>query len=159
MEGGFGKTFPSLTSVGVVGYAQWKVTEDTGNDIPLILRAPKDRIFALGPEVALLQGGLVIRYYKEFWRENKRSKATTSWFLWRCLFEIQPGRSKRKEELLMNETVNAAIHFIDGGHLTLSWPQQAGSDAADIALNVRKALDMDKLVVEADGQLLVIPLQ
>ena len=59
----------------------------------------------------------------------------------------------------MSEKVQAIVHFIDGTHLTLTWPQQAGSDATLIAMNVRKALDANKIVVEADGQLLVIPLQ
>ena len=66
LEGGLGKTFPSATSIGLSGYAQWKLTDDTGADIPLLLQGQKDRIFGLGPEFGLLQGGLTIRYFFEF---------------------------------------------------------------------------------------------
>lgn len=59
IEGGFGKTFytkvnnpiPLITNIGIVGYSQFKVTGDTGEDIPPLLRGLKDRVFALGPEV------------------------------------------------------------------------------------------------------------
>lgn len=66
LEGGLGKTFPTGTSIGLSGYAQWKITDDKGADIPLLLQGQKDRIFALGPEFVLLQGGLTIRYFVEF---------------------------------------------------------------------------------------------
>jgi len=60
IEGGFGKAFhknvgngvPLITNVGVVGYGQFKVTEDSGSDIPLLLRdVGKDRVYGLGGEV------------------------------------------------------------------------------------------------------------
>jgi hypothetical protein len=60
IEGGFGRAFhksvgselPLITNVGVVGYAQFKVTEDSGSDLPLLLRdLGKDRVYALGGEV------------------------------------------------------------------------------------------------------------
>lgn len=66
LEGGLGRTFPTGTSLGLSGYAQWKITDDNGADIPLLLQGQKDRIFALGPEFVLLQGGLTIRYFFEF---------------------------------------------------------------------------------------------
>jgi hypothetical protein len=58
VEGGFGKTFykktsgpiPIVMNLGVAGYAQFKVTGDSGSDIPPALRGYKDRVFALGPE-------------------------------------------------------------------------------------------------------------
>lgn len=66
LEGGFGRTLANLSSVGLAYYAQWKVTEDSGDDLPLLLRGQKDRGFGLGPEVNLLQGALVIRGLFEF---------------------------------------------------------------------------------------------
>ncbi len=66
LEGGFGRTFSTGTSVGLSGYAQWKVTDDEGTDIPLLLLGQKDRIFGLGPELVLLQGALTVRYFFEF---------------------------------------------------------------------------------------------
>lgn len=58
-EGGMGRTFykkvsgpiPMITNVGVAGYAQFKMTNDSGSDIPPALLGYKDRVFALGPEV------------------------------------------------------------------------------------------------------------
>ena len=52
LEYGIGKTLPSLTSIGLVGYAQWKVTGDSGTDIPLLLRGLKNRVFGIGPEAS-----------------------------------------------------------------------------------------------------------
>jgi hypothetical protein len=50
------------------------------------------------------------------------------------------------------------IRFIDGSKMTLRYPKQAGNDPATIVANVRKALEADRLLVEADGDLLFIPL-
>ena len=70
LEGGVGKSFSPDFTLGLAGYAQWKVTDDSGADIPALLRGHKDRIYALGPEFALLQGGVVIRYFTEFGGRN-----------------------------------------------------------------------------------------
>ena len=53
-----GKTFykkvggpiPTIMNLGMAGYAQFKITGDSGSDIPPALRGFKDRVFALGPE-------------------------------------------------------------------------------------------------------------
>jgi hypothetical protein len=78
VEGGFGKTFykktsgpiPIVMNLGVAGYAQFKVTGDSGSDIPPALRGEKDRVFALGPEfnIFIPKPGLslVVRYEPEF---------------------------------------------------------------------------------------------
>ena len=58
----------------------------------------------------------------------------------------------------MSTQVTATIFFTDSTEMTLSWPRQAGDDAATIAMNVKKGLEQDKLAVEVDGQLLVIPM-
>jgi hypothetical protein len=58
VEGGFGRTFykkvsgpiPMITNLGAAGYAQWKITQDSGSQIPPPLRGYNDRVFALGPE-------------------------------------------------------------------------------------------------------------
>jgi hypothetical protein len=57
----------------------------------------------------------------------------------------------------MTEKANAVIHFMNGTIIVIDYPEQAGSDPATIASNVKKALDKDKIIVEADGSLLVIP--
>ena len=49
------------------------------------------------------------------------------------------------------------IHFMDGTKIVFRYPKQAGHDPATIAATIKKALDMDKVVVEASVALLVIP--
>jgi hypothetical protein len=78
VEGGLGKTFykkvsgpiPMITNLGVVGYAQWKFTHDSGSDIPVALRGLKDYAFALGPEFNIFipkpRLTFVARYEPEF---------------------------------------------------------------------------------------------
>ncbi len=59
----------------------------------------------------------------------------------------------------MAERVTGTIHFMDGSKLSLEWPQQAGNDPSVIAVNVRKALETDRIMAEVDGNLLVIPVR
>lgn len=78
VEGGFGRAIykkgagpiPTIFNVGVAGYAQFKVTGDSGSDIPPVLRGFKDRVFALGPEFNVFLPGprltLLARYEPEF---------------------------------------------------------------------------------------------
>jgi hypothetical protein len=77
-RGGLGKTFykkisgpiPIVMNLGVAGYAQFKVTGDSGSDIPPALRGFKDRVFALGPEFNIYvpkpRLTLLVRYEPEF---------------------------------------------------------------------------------------------
>jgi len=51
------------------------------------------------------------------------------------------------------------VFFLDGTRVSFRYPKQAGTDAATIAANVKKAIDADKLVLEVDGDLLVIPIK
>ncbi len=55
--------------------------------------------------------------------------------------------------------VTTTFFFTDGTKMTLTWPQQAGDDPSTIAMNVRKALEQDKVAVEVDGDLMIIPMQ
>jgi len=78
IEGGLGRTFykkakgpiPIIMNVGAAGYAQFKITGDSGSDIPPALRGFKDRVFALGPEFNIFIPGprltLLARYEPEF---------------------------------------------------------------------------------------------
>lgn len=59
----------------------------------------------------------------------------------------------------MSQLVSLTVFFLDGTKTTLRYPRQSGTDAATILASVRRALDADKLVLEADGDLLVIPLK
>jgi hypothetical protein len=83
IEGGLGKTFykkvsgpiPMVMNLGAAGYAQFKVTGDSGSDIPQLLRGLKDRAFALGPEFNMFIPGprltLLARYEPEFGARNR----------------------------------------------------------------------------------------
>jgi len=78
LEGGLGRTFykkvsgpiPMIMNLGVAGYAQFKVTGDSGSDIPPALRGHKDRVFALGPEFNIYipkpRLTFLVRYEPEF---------------------------------------------------------------------------------------------
>lgn len=78
IQGGVGRTFyrkvsgpvPVIMNLGVAGYSQFKVTGDSGSDIPPPLQGFKDRVFALGPEFNIYvpkpRLTFVVRYEPEF---------------------------------------------------------------------------------------------
>jgi hypothetical protein len=55
------------------------------------------------------------------------------------------------------QLVFGTIHFMDKTKLTLRWPRQAGADHVEIAANIKKALESDRIMAEVDGRLLIIP--
>jgi hypothetical protein len=59
-----------IMNLGVAGYSQFKVTGDSGSDIPPVLRGYKDRVFALGPEFNIYipkpRLTVLVRYEPEF---------------------------------------------------------------------------------------------
>ncbi len=50
-EWGVGKTIGKIWDVGLTGYCQWQVTDDSGQDKQ---RIDKDQVYAIGPEVSVL---------------------------------------------------------------------------------------------------------
>jgi hypothetical protein len=78
IQGGVGRTFyrkvsgpiPQIFNLGVDYYAQFKVTGDSGSDIPPALQGFKDRVFGLGPEFNVFfpkpRITMLIRYEPEF---------------------------------------------------------------------------------------------
>jgi hypothetical protein len=70
LEGGIGKDFGSGLSLGAAYYALWQTTDASGADVLELLRGRKIRGFGLGPEVRLLQGGVVVRALWEFGVRN-----------------------------------------------------------------------------------------
>jgi hypothetical protein len=88
IEGGLGKTFykkvsgpiPMIINLGLAGYAQFKVTGDSGSDIPPALRGFKDRVFALGPEFNMYipkpRLTFLVRYEPEFGARNRTQGQT-----------------------------------------------------------------------------------
>jgi hypothetical protein len=75
---GVGRTFykkvdgpvPMIMNLGVVGYSQFKVTGDSGSDIPPALQGFKDRVFSAGPEFNIYipkpRLSFLVRYEPEF---------------------------------------------------------------------------------------------
>ena len=59
----------------------------------------------------------------------------------------------------MSSLVSLTVFFLDGTKVTFRYPRQSGTDPATIAATVKKAIDADKLLIEADGDLLVIPIK
>ena len=88
IEGGLARTFykkasgpiPIVMNLGVAGYAQFKITGDSGSDIPPALRGLKDRVFALGPEFNIFIPGprlsLLARFEPEFGARNRTQGQT-----------------------------------------------------------------------------------
>jgi hypothetical protein len=74
IEGGVGGSFMKRTaSIGVAYVAQWKITNDSGDDFPANIPKSKSRAFGLGPEFAVpvfsfgpLIGFFNARYVWEF---------------------------------------------------------------------------------------------
>ena len=96
LEWGVGKTFrpaswqpwvPQLDT-GVVGYAQWQVTDNHGSAIPNPLRGIKSNIFAVGPEIAATTkfGRFMARYEFEFGAQNSMA-GQIFLFSWAALFD------------------------------------------------------------------------
>jgi hypothetical protein len=51
-EWGIGKTLAKIWDVGLTGYCQWQVTDDSGSDV-VWDRGDHDSVYAVGPEVAV----------------------------------------------------------------------------------------------------------
>jgi hypothetical protein len=78
IQGGVGRTFyrkvsgpiPQIYNLGLDYYAQFKVTGDSGSDVPPALQGFKDRVFAIGPEFNVFfpkpRLTLLVRYEPEF---------------------------------------------------------------------------------------------
>ena len=51
------------------------------------------------------------------------------------------------------------VHFMDGTKLSVRYPRLTGMDRTGIAAAVKRALDAEKVIVEVDGDLLIIPMK
>jgi hypothetical protein len=59
----------------------------------------------------------------------------------------------------MSALASLTVHFLDGTRVTFRYAKQAGADPATIAAAVKRALDAEKLVLEVEGDLIVIPMK
>ena len=57
----------------------------------------------------------------------------------------------------MSEKRGILIHFMDGSKKLLEFPQQLPDTDASAAAKLKDALEAGKLVIEAEGALIVIP--
>ena len=51
------------------------------------------------------------------------------------------------------------VFFLDGTSITFEYPRQSGTDQAAIVNTVKKAIESERLVLEVDGDLVVIPIR
>jgi hypothetical protein len=59
----------------------------------------------------------------------------------------------------MSEPVRMTVFFLDGTKASFVYPRQSGKDQAAIVNTVKKAIDAERLVLEVDGDLVVIPIR
>jgi len=59
----------------------------------------------------------------------------------------------------MSDVVRMTVFFLDGTKVSYVYPRQSGSDQAAIVNTVKKAIDAERLVLEVDGDLVVIPIR
>jgi hypothetical protein len=75
IQGGIGGDLFGVVELGLAGYALWQVTDDSGDDLPPILRGNRDRVYGLGPELNLmvpeLRAKLGFRYMHDFGVEGR----------------------------------------------------------------------------------------
>jgi hypothetical protein len=53
----------------------------------------------------------------------------------------------------------AVIHFTDASTLDLEWPKQDTKGCVFLSEAIRKAIESERLLVEVEGNLLVIPMR
>lgn len=89
LEGGIGRDFlKGAASLGLVYYAQWKLSEDTLTGLPGLLVQGKNRSFALGPELTFpiatktkLFGFMTVRYeWETYARTTLQGNALAAMF-------------------------------------------------------------------------------
>ena len=59
----------------------------------------------------------------------------------------------------MSDPVRMTVFFLDGTTASFVYPRQSGKDQAAIVNTVKKAIDAERLVLEVDGDLVVIPIR
>ena len=59
----------------------------------------------------------------------------------------------------MSDAVRMTVFFLDGTKAAFVYPRQSGSDQAAIVNTVKKAIGAERLVLEVDGDLVVIPIR
>jgi len=55
--------------------------------------------------------------------------------------------------------VSLTVFFLDGTRASFVYPRQSGKDQASIVATVKKAIDAERLLLEVDGDLVIIPIR
>ena len=85
LEAGLGKIFvknqgKQLIQFGLIGYAEFQLTNDSGTAVPVLTANNKDRVFALGPEFGVIlptkKFNFVARVLPEFGARNRTQGVT-----------------------------------------------------------------------------------
>jgi len=61
------------------------------------------------------------------------------------------------EENHMDDIKQLTIHFNNGTKMDVTFPTQIKNSTAAVLESMKKALESDKLVIEAEGRLVIIP--
>jgi hypothetical protein len=102
VQGGAGMAVAKIAMIGVAGFGLWQVTDDKGDDVPLVLRGLRTRVYGVGPElnVALVPKRLVAEVRYE-WEIGARSRpegnvlvAGLSYNLWRPREQMEPATNR-----------------------------------------------------------------
>jgi hypothetical protein len=59
----------------------------------------------------------------------------------------------------MTITRQVMIFLTNGTKISVNFPKQAGDDPVTALMNVKKALEADRILMEVDGDLMIIPMQ
>ena len=57
----------------------------------------------------------------------------------------------------MNEDRQLTIHFNNGTKMDVTFPTQIKNSTAAVLESMKRAMESDKLVIEAEGKLVIIP--
>lgn len=81
LEWSIGKKVERLWEIGITGYAQWQITDDTGRDVTWSTHV-HDRVYAIGPEVSIyvpfLKVKCQLRHQIEFMAKDRSQGAITN---------------------------------------------------------------------------------
>lgn len=75
LQGGVALLEIAPVTVGVAGYALWQTTDDSGSELPRVLRGARDRVYGFGPEVVVVVPALRMRIDARYeWDFGVRSR-------------------------------------------------------------------------------------
>jgi hypothetical protein len=93
IQGGAGVSrYNHVLEAGLAGYALWQVRDDRGADLPPVLRDGRDRVFGLGPEVAVLIKSINSQFRARYeWEFGVRSRPQASIFVFGVNILVHPS--------------------------------------------------------------------